>query len=160
MINYILSFFGIEQIDWLGDPFWAMPALIILAAWKNFGYSMMIFLAGLQAIPEELYEATEIDGASRLQQHIHITIPQLAPTTIFITVITIVGYFQFFAEPYVMTQGGPLNSTLSIVLYLYDQGFRWWHMGYSSAIAFVLFFIMVSFAIIQNFLRKHQSGAL
>lgn len=160
VINYILSFFGIEQIDWLGDPFWAMPALIILAAWKNFGYSMMIFLAGLQAIPEELYEATEIDGASRLQQHIHITIPQLAPTTIFITVITIVGYFQFFAEPYVMTQGGPLNSTLSIVLYLYDQGFRWWHMGYSSAIAFVLFFIMVSFAIIQNFLRKHQSGAL
>ncbi|KAA3609206.1 MAG: sugar ABC transporter permease [Calditrichaeota bacterium] len=156
VINYILSFFDIAPVDWLGDPFWVMPALIILAAWKNFGYSMMIYLAGLQAIPDELYEAAEIDGASRWQQHLKITIPQLAPTTIFITVITAIGYFQFFAEPYVMTQGGPLHASLSIVLYLYDQGFRWWQMGYSSAIAFILFFIMIGFAVMQSLFRKNQ----
>lgn len=157
VINYILSWFNIEQIDWLGDPVWAMPALIFLAAWKNFGYSMMIYLAGLQVIPDELYEAAAIDGASRWQQHLKITIPQLAPTTVFVTVITVIGYFQFFAEPYVMTQGGPLNATLSIVLYLYQQGFRWWHMGYSSAIAFVLFFILVGLAVLQNLVRKRQT---
>ncbi len=158
VVNYLLSLVGIGPIDWLGDPNWAMPALIVLAIWKNFGYNMMIFLAGLQAIPHSFYEAARIDGANWLQQHLHVTIPQLAPTTVFVTVITIIGYFQFFAEPYVMTQGGPLNSTLSIVLYLYQQGFRWWKMGYSSAIAFVMFFILVGFAVIQSLIRKKQQG--
>lgn len=158
LINYCLSFAGIEPVDWLGDPLWAMPALILLAVWKNFGYNMMIFLAGLQAIPENLYEAARIDGAGWWQQQLHVTIPQLAPTTVFVTIITIIGYFQFFAEPYVMTQGGPLNATLSIVLYLYQQGFRWWQMGYSAAIAFVLFLILVSIAILQSLLRRKIQG--
>lgn len=153
-INYGLSFFGIAPIDWLGDPFWAMPALILLAVWKNFGYSMMIFLAGLQAIPESLYEAASIDGASRWRQHLHVTIPQLAPTTFFVSIITVIGYFQFFAEPYVMTQGGPVNSTLSVVLYLYQQGFRWWQMGYSTAIAFVMFLLIVGVAMVQSMVRR------
>lgn len=159
MINYLLSFAGVAPIDWLGDPNWAMPALIILAVWKNFGYNMMIFLAGLQAIPETLYESARIDGANWWQQQRHITIPQLAPTTVFVMIITIIGYFQFFAEPYVMTQGGPLNATLSIVLYLYQQGFRWWQMGYSSAIAFILFFILISLAFIQTLIRKKNAEA-
>ncbi len=157
-INYMLSFVGIDAIDWLGDPFWAMPALILLAAWKNFGYSMMIFLAGLQTIPEQLYEAASIDGASRLQQHLHVTIPALMPTTFFVAIITVIGYFQLFAEPYIMTQGGPLNATLSIVLYLYDQGFRWWRMGYSSALAFILFFLMIVIALGQAWIAKRRSG--
>lgn len=153
-INYLLSLLGIAAVDWLGDPAWAMPSLIALAVWKNFGYHMMIFLAGLQAIPESLYESARLDGANWLQQQISITLPQLAPTTFFVIIMTAIGYFQFFAEPYVMTQGGPANATLSIVLYLYQQGFRWWQMGYSAAIAFVLFIIIFVIAIVQMILRK------
>jgi len=154
IINYLLSQIGISGVDWLGDPHWAMPALILLAIWKNFGYQMMIFLAGLQAIPDYLYEAARIDGAGWWRQFFHVTVPQLAPTTFFVTIMTIIGYFQFFAEPYVMTQGGPVNATLSIVLYLYQQGFRWWRMGYASAIAFILFVIVFFFAMVQLSFRK------
>jgi multiple sugar transport system permease protein len=155
-INYLLSPLGIQGIDWLGDPAWAMPAMILLAIWKNFGYHMMIFLAGLQAIPEYLYEAARLDGAGWWRQFWHVTLPQLAPTTFFVTIMTIIGYFQFFAEPYVMTEGGPLNSTLSIVLYLYQQGFRWWRMGYASAIAFVLFLIVFLLAMANLMIRTRR----
>ncbi len=154
LLNYALSFVGLPSIDWLGDPAWAMPALILMAVWKNFGYNMIIFIAGLQNIPEELYEAASIDGASTWQQFTSITIPMLAPTTLFITIITMIGYFQLFAEPYVMTQGGPLNSTLSIVLYMYQMGFRWWNMGYSAALAFVLFAIILAASLIQTRLQR------
>jgi len=154
LINFLLSQVGISPIDWLGNPNWAMPALILLATWKNFGYLMIVFLAGLQAIPEYLYDAAKIDGANWWRQQIHITLPQLAPTSIFVGIITAIGYFQLFAEPYVMTQGGPLNSTLSIVLYLYQQGFRWWRMGYSASIAFVLFIMILAITLIQNLMRK------
>ncbi|MEW6701250.1 MAG: sugar ABC transporter permease [Bacteroidota bacterium] len=154
LLNYILSLVGIGRIDWLGDPVFSMPAIILLAVWKNFGYNMIIFTAGLQNIPEELYEAASIEGASAWQQFKQITLPQLAPTTLFISVITMIGYFQLFAEPYVMTQGGPLNSTLSIVLYMYQEGFRWWNIGYSTAIAFLLFVIILIGTVIQFKLQK------
>lgn len=154
LLNYMLSWVGINPIDWLGDPNWAMPAIILMAVWKNFGYNMVIFIAGLQNIPEELYEAATIDGANRFKQFRAITLPMLAPTTLFITVITMIGYLQLFAEPYVMTQGGPLNSTMSIVLMMYERGFRWWNMGYSAAIAFVLFAIILSASFIQTYLQK------
>ncbi|MFN3134615.1 MAG: carbohydrate ABC transporter permease [Candidatus Kryptonium sp.] len=147
--NYFLSILGINPINWLGDPRFAMPAIILLAVWKNFGYNMLIFIAGLQNIPEELYEAAKIDGASAFQQFKNITLPMLAPTTLFVTLTTMIGYFQLFAEPYVMTQGGPMNSTLSIVLLMYQHGFRWWNMGYSTTIAFSLFFIILVFSILQ-----------
>lgn len=159
LLNYALSFFGITSIDWLGDPRWAMPAIILMAVWKNFGYNMIIFIAGLQNIPGELYEAASIDGASAWQRFKSITIPMLAPTTLFISVITMIGYFQLFAEPYVMTQGGPLNRTLSIVLYMYQQGFRWWNMGYSAAIAFVLFAFILVASLIQSRLQKRTAAA-
>ena len=154
LLNYILSIFGIGQIDWLGDPTFSMPAIILLAVWKNFGYNMIIFIAGLQNIPEELYEAASIEGASAWQKFKSITVPMLAPTSLFIGVITMIGYFQLFAEPYVMTQGGPLNSTLSIVLYMYQEGFRWWNIGYSTAIAFLLFVIILIGTVIQFKLQK------
>jgi multiple sugar transport system permease protein len=153
VLNFFLSMVGVKMIDWLGDPQWAMPAIIILAIWKNFGYNMIIFIAGLQNIPSSLYEAASIDGASAWHRFTKITLPMLAPTTVFITIITMIGYFQLFAEPYVMTQGGPLNSTLSIVLLMYQQGFRWWNMGYSAAIAFVLFACILVVSILQNRLR-------
>jgi multiple sugar transport system permease protein len=154
ILNYILSLVGIQGIDWLGDPQWAMPAIIVMAVWKNFGYNMIIFIAGLQNIPGELYEAASIDGAGRLQQFRSITLPMLAPTTLFVSIITMIGYFQLFAEPYVMTQGGPLNSTLSIVLLMYQQGFRWWNMGYSAALAFVLFAFILVGSIVQSRIQK------
>ncbi len=154
LLNYFLSYFGISPVDWLGDPNLAMPAIIIMAVWKNFGYNMLIFIAGLQNIPEDLYEAAHLDGASWRQQFIEITLPMLKPTTVFIVMITIIGYFQLFAEPYVMTQGGPLNSTTSIVLLMYEQGFRWWSMGYAAAIAFVLFIIILFFTLLQMLLQR------
>jgi len=158
LLNYLLGFIGIGPVDWLGDPNWSMPAIILLVVWKNFGYNMVIFIAGLQNIPEELYEAASIEGASAWQQFKHITIPQLAPTTLFISVITMIGYFQLFAEPYVMTQGGPLNSTLSIVLYMYQEGFRWWNIGYSTALAFMLTVIILIGTSIQFKLQKERNG--
>ena len=157
LLNYALSWVGIAPIDWLGDPHWAMPAIILLAVWKNFGYNMIIFVAGLQNIPEELYEAAALDGAGKMHQFTSVTLPMLAPTTIFICVITMIGYFQLFAEPYVMTQGGPLNSTLSLVLLMYQHGFRWWNMGYSAALAFILFAFILVASIVQAQLRKTLS---
>lgn len=154
LLNYFLSLFGVSAIDWLGDPLLAMPAIVIMAVWKNFGYNMLIFIAGLQNIPEDLYEAAHLDGASGWQQFKEITIPMLKPTTVFIVMITIIGYFQLFAEPYVMTQGGPLNATTSIVLLMYEQGFRWWNMGYAAAIAFVLFVIIMFFTLIQLLIQR------
>ncbi|MDG7050787.1 MAG: sugar ABC transporter permease [Nitrososphaerota archaeon] len=154
ILNYLLAQFGIAPIDWLGDPDIAMPAIIIMAVWKNFGYNMLIFIAGLQNIPDDLYEAAHLDGASWWQQFKEITIPMLKPTTVFVVMITIIGYFQLFAEPYVMTQGGPLNATTSIVLLMYEQGFRWWSMGYAAAIAFVLFAIILFFTILQMLLQR------
>jgi multiple sugar transport system permease protein len=159
LLNYILDLVGIGSVDWLGDPTWAMPAIIFLAVWKNFGYNMIIFLAGLQNIPEELYEAARIDGAGSFHQFISVTLPMLAPTTLFVGIITMIGYFQLFAEPYVMTQGGPVNSTLSIVLYMYEEGFRWWNMGYSASLAFVLFAIIFIGTLLQiKFQRSGYEG--
>jgi multiple sugar transport system permease protein len=156
ILNYILSFVGINPIDWLGDPVWAMPSIILMSVWKNFGYNMIIFIAGLQNIPEELYEAADIEGANGWQKFKSITLPMLAPTTLFVTLITMIGFFQIFAEPYVMTQGGPLNKTLTIVQYMYQEGFRWWNMGYSSSIAFVLFFIIFIGTMIQLKIQKSK----
>lgn len=157
LLNYVLGLAGINPVDWLGDPNWAMPAMILLAVWKNFGYNMIIFIAGLQNIPASLYEAASIDGAGSWERFRSVTLPLLAPTTVFITIITMIGYFQFFAEPYVMTQGGPLNSTLSIVLLMYQQGFRWWSMGYAAAIAFVLFLLILAASVVQTWLQRRRA---
>jgi len=154
LFNQFLMIFGLDPINWLGDPRFAMPSIIILAVWKNFGYNMLIFLAGLQNIPDELYEAAEIDGASFFQKFKNITLPMLSPTMLFVSLTPAIGYFQLFAEPYVMTQGGPLNSTLSIVLLMYQHGFKWWNIGYSTSIAFSLFFIVFLFSLLQLKVQK------
>jgi len=155
LINEVLGWFGVGAVDWLGDPRFAMAAIIILAIWKNFGYTMIIFLAGLQSIPEELYEAARIDGASAWKQFRHITIPMLGPTFALVGIITAIGYLQLFAEPYVMTpNGGPLNSTLSVVMYMYQEGFKWWNMGYAAAVAFVLFLVIAASSLVQLQLQR------
>jgi multiple sugar transport system permease protein len=149
LVNWALGGIGIGPIDWLGDPHWSMPAIVLFAVWKNFGYNMIIILAGLQTIPEELHEAARIDGASAFQRLRHVTLPGLAPVLLVVSILTMAGYFQLFAEPYVMTQGGPVESTVSILYFMYEQGFRWWNLGFASAIAFVLFLIMFALTLVQ-----------
>ena len=142
LVNWALSGLGIDPVDWLGDPHWAMPTIILFAVWKNFGYNMIIFIAGLQAIPEDLYEAARIDGAGAWAQLRHVTLPLLGPVLLLVGILTMAGYFQLFAEPYVMTQGGPLESTVSVLYLMYEQGFKWWNLGNASAVAFILFVLM------------------
>ena len=143
LVNWALGHVGISPVDWLGDPNWAMPTIILFAVWKNFGYNMVIFIAGLAAIPEDLYEAARIDGASRWQQFVHVTLPMLGPVLLVVAVITVSGYFQLFAEPYVMTRGDPLQSTVSVLYFMYEEGFMWWNLGRASAVAFLLFLIIL-----------------
>jgi len=149
LLNHLLGYVGVDPIDWLGDPAWAMPAIILLAVWKNFGFNMVVFLAGLQSVPARLYEAARLDGAGAWQQFRRVTLPLLRPTLVFVTIITGIGYFQLFAEPYVMTQGGPAGATLSVVLLMYEEGFRWWNMGYGAAVAFVLFAVILALTLLQ-----------
>ncbi len=144
LVNYALQSFGVDPIDWLGDPHWSMPTIIGFAAWKNFGGNMIIFIAALQAVPHDLYEAARLDGAKAWAQFRFITLPGIAPTLLMVTILTTAGYFQLFAEPYVMTQGGPLQSTVSVLYLMYDEGFKWWNLGLASAVAFVLFVIIVA----------------
>lgn len=148
-INYGLDSLGLASADWLGDPRLAMPAIIVFAVWKNFGYNMIIFLAALQSIPTDLYEAADLDGARTVAKLRHITIPALAPTTFMVSILTMAGYFQLFAEPYVMTQGGPVQSTVSVLYFMYEQGFKWWNLGSATAVAFVLFLLMFAVTLLQ-----------
>ncbi|MBB5359599.1 multiple sugar transport system permease protein [Rhodanobacter sp. ANJX3] len=157
--NYVLGHLGVHPIDWLGDPHWAMPTIILFAVWKNFGYNMIIFLAGLQAIPIDLYEAARIDGASALRQFRHITLPMLGPTLLMVSILTVSGYFQLFAEPYVMTEGGPLQSTTSVLYLMYEEGFKWWNLGSASAVAFLLFLIMFAVTAMMLRLSRRSEGA-
>ncbi len=154
--NFVLDHLGLHPVDWLGDPHWAMPTIILFAVWKNFGYNMIIFLAGLQAIPVELHEAARIDGASAWHQFRHITLPLLGPTLMMVGILTVSSYFQLFAEPYVMTEGGPLQSTMSVLYLMYDEGFKWWNLGTASAVAFLLFVVM--FAVTAAMLGLARRG--
>ena len=155
-LNLFLSFVGLGPVNWLGDAQWAMPSLVLMAVWKNFGYGMVLFIAGLQAIPESLHEAARIDGAGAWMRFRRITLPMLRPTLLFVGVITTIGYFQLFAEPYVMTggTGGPNNATLSVALLMYKQGFRFWDMGAGAAIAFLLFLVILGASTLQVRLQK------
>jgi len=157
MVNYALGFLGVDAVNWLGDPHFAMPTIILLAVWKNFGYNMVIFLSGLQAIPERLYEAARVDGASSSRQTLHITLPMLGPTLLMVSVLTTAGYFQLFAEPYVMTQGGPLRSTVSVLYFMYEEGFKWWNLGTASAVAFLLFGLIFAVTGTLMYLSRHRS---
>jgi multiple sugar transport system permease protein len=154
LINMLLRNVGITGPDWLANPALAMPSIIAMAVWRNVGFAMVVFIAGMQAIPAVLYEAAAIDGAGRWQSFRHVTLPMLRPTILFMLVITTIGYLQLFEEPFVMTRGGPLDATLSVTMYMYQQGFTFFHQGYASAIAYVLFVIVAVIAFLQfKFLR-------
>ena len=158
LLNALLAPVGVGPVDWLGEPRFAMPAIILMTIWKNFGFNMVILVAGLQAIPEQLYEAARVDGAGALARFRHVTLPMLAPTLTFVTVMTVIGDLQLFAEPYVMTQGGPAHATLSVVLLMYLEGFRWWNMGQAAAIAFVLFAAMLAHTLAARAARRFAGG--
>ena len=149
LINLLLAQAGIQGPSWLADPMLAMPSIIAMAAWRNLGLAMIVFLAGLQTIPAQLYEAAAIDGAGRWQAFRHVTLPLLRPTILFLVVITTIGYLQLFEEPFVMTEGGPLDQTLSISMYMYQQGFEFFNQGYAAAIAWILFILVAIVAVVQ-----------
>jgi multiple sugar transport system permease protein len=138
-----------DPILWLSDPNLAMPAIILMSIWGGAGYHMVIYLAGLQAIPEEYYDAAKVDGASSIQSFRHITVPLLTPTTFFLLITSIIGSFQVFTQIYIMTNGGPLGRTSTIGFYLYEKAFRQFQMGYASAMAYALFAMIFVFTLIQ-----------
>ncbi|MCX6045455.1 MAG: sugar ABC transporter permease [Chloroflexi bacterium] len=149
VLNFLLKQIGIKGPAWLSTTEWAMPAIMIMSIWRGLGYNMLIFLAGLQGVPEVYYEAADIDGAGAWSKFLHITVPLLSPTTFMLLILSLIGAFQVFEYTYVMTQGGPLYSTLTLVLHVYNNAFRSFKMGYASALAYVLFFILLALTFIQ-----------
>ena len=154
ILNYVLRIMGIQGPRWLGSLQWALPALIIMAVWQGLGYDIVIFLAGLQSISREYYEAASIDGASGLRQLISITLPLLSPVTFFVLVLAVINSVQVFSAPFVMTGGGPASATLTLVLYLYNQAFRYQQMGLASALAYCLFVVVVALTIVNFSLQN------
>jgi multiple sugar transport system permease protein len=156
LINTVLSWVGVDGPNWLGDPHWSMPGLILMASWRNFGTAMIIFLAGLQGVPWSLHEAASIDGASAWQRFRFITLPMLRPTLLFVSVTTGIGYLQFFEEPFVMTNGGPLNSTISLSMYTYQQ-FGFGNYGYAAAMSYIIFVVIAVVTAIQFRLLRENT---
>jgi multiple sugar transport system permease protein len=155
LVNGLLRLIGIDGPHWLGDTRLALPTLIIMVTWRGLGYQMVIFLAGLQAIPQELYEAARVDGANRWERFRYVTLPSLRPTMLFVGVVATIGLLQFFEEPYVMTQGGPLSATLSVSYHIYNQ-FGFGNYGYASAMSYVLFLAIVALSIVWFRLLKEE----
>ena len=156
LINNVLHLVGLQGVNWLGNPNLAMPSIIIMAVWRNVGGAMIVFLAGLQAIDKGLYEAARIDGAGAFARFRSITLPMLQPTMLFVVVTTSIGFLQVFQEPFVMTAGGPLNRTLTVSMYLYQQGFNFFNQGYASAIAYVMFVVIAIVALLQFRIMRPQ----
>jgi multiple sugar transport system permease protein len=155
LVNTVLGWVGVNGPDWLGSTATSMPSLIAMASWRNFGTAMIIFLAGLQSVPVMLHEAAAIDGASAWQRFRLITVPMLRPTLLFVSVTSMVGYLQFFEEPFVMTKGGPLDSTISLSMYTYRQ-FGFGNYGFAASISYVLFVIIIALTAVQfRFLRSN-----
>lgn len=154
ILNQILSYIGIKGPQWLTDTKWVMPSIAMLSIWWALGYNMVIFLAGLQGISRNYYEAAEIDGASKISQFWHITLPLLSPTTFFVTIMSIIGSFQVFDQAYVMTNGGPAKASYTLVYHIYQKGFIDYKMGESTAAAMILFVIILLITLFQTKMSK------
>jgi ABC-type sugar transport system permease subunit len=150
VLNSILHALGLGPVPWLVDALVAMPAIAVMATWKNVGIYIVLFLAGLQTVPRELYEAARVDGATPARQFFHITLPLLNPTVVVIIVLSTIGGFGLFIEPYVLTGGGPMQSTLSGMLYIYNQGFYFSHMGYAATLGIVYAVIILLVVLVQR----------
>jgi multiple sugar transport system permease protein len=154
LINSVLGAVGIDGPAWLTSQTWAMPALILMSVWKGFGYNMVIFLAGLQGIPDHLYDAAKVDGATAWRRFLNVTLPLLSPTTFFVVVISVISSFQVFDQALIMTNGGPGTATTTLVLYIYQKGFQSFDMGYAAAVALVLFAVIFIFTVIQFLFQR------
>ena len=159
LINYGLGKLGIEPVDWLGSPSTSLPAILLFVAWKTFGYNMVIFLAALQSVSGDLLDAARVDGAGWWTRLRHVTLPAIAPTVLLVSILTVAGMFQLFAEPYVMTQGGPAQSTVTILYFMYEEGFKWWNLGSGAAVAFLLFLCILAVSMVQIRISK-RGGAI
>jgi ABC-type sugar transport system permease subunit len=150
LINYALVAVGIPPVDWLGDPHASIPAILLFVTWKIFGYNMIVFTAALSAVPQELMEAARVDGASRWGRFRHVTLPAIGPTLLLAAVMSVAGFLQLFAEPYVMTLGGPAQSTVTVLYFMFDEGFKWWNLGQASAVALILFVLILGVTLVQT----------
>jgi len=150
LLNRVLISLGLGRVGWLVDPSWAMPSIAIMATWKNVGLYIILFLVGLQTVPKIYYEAADLEGANHWQKFKNITLPMINPTIFMVVVLSTIGGFSLFIEPYIMTGGGPLNSTLSAVLYIYKQGFFYYHMGYSATLGLFFALLILSVVAIQK----------
>jgi len=158
ILNRILTTIGLGKVGWLVDPDMAMVSIAVMATWKNVGLYVILFLVGLQTVPPQYYEAADLEGASHWQKFWHITLPMINPTIFMVVILSTIGGFSLFIEPYIMTGGGPLNSTLSAVLYIYKQAFTNYHMGYSATLGFFFAFIILLVVVIQKrFIEKGES---
>ncbi|MFJ9949448.1 carbohydrate ABC transporter permease [Kitasatospora sp. NPDC091207] len=156
-VNWLLDAVGLPSVDWLGNPFWSRMSVVLVLTWHYTGYNAVIYLAGLQGIPKELYEAAMVDGAGPLRRFWSITVPALRPVLLFTVVLSTIGTLQLFDEPYVLTHGGPDNATLTVSMYLYENGFRYFDFGYASAIAYALTLIVSVLGAIQMRLMGERS---
>ncbi len=159
LINYGLGKLGIEPVDWLGNPTTSLPAILLFVAWKTFGYNMVIFLAALQSVSGDLLDAARVDGAGWWTRLRHETLPTIAPTVLLVSILTVAGMFQLFAEPYVMTQGGPEQSTVTVLYFMYEEGFKWWNLGSGAAVAFILFLCILAVTLLQLRVAR-RAGAM
>ncbi|MEG8023006.1 sugar ABC transporter permease [Sphingomonas aerolata] len=150
LINRALAIVGAAPVDWLGNPHTSIPAILIFVTWKIFGYNMIVVTAALSAVPQDLMEAARLDGASRWGRFRHVTLPAIGPTLLLAAVMSVAGFLQIFAEPYVMTLGGPAQSTTTILYFMFDEGFKWWNLGQASAVAFVLFLMILALTLVQT----------
>jgi len=157
LFNYLLNLVGLPDVPWLTEPTIAKLSLILLAVWKAVGLNMIIFIAGLQGIPKSYYEAAQLDGANTWQQVTRITIPMLRFAIFFVSITTMIGWLQFFEEPFVMTGGGPLDGTLSVALFIFQNGFRFNNFGYAASGSFVLFVTIIAITLVQLKLQKNES---
>jgi multiple sugar transport system permease protein len=155
LLNKLLTTLKLPTLMWIYNPKTSMMSVILVALWKELGYYMVIFLAGLQSISRSYYEAANIDGANGIQQFVRITVPLISPTTFFVLIISIIGSFQIFDLTTVLTGGGPANSTNTIIMYVYQAGFKFFRMGYASALSTILFVIVLIITIIQNWSSRH-----
>lgn len=150
LINRALALVGLAPVDWLGNPHTSIPAILIFVTWKIFSYNMIVFTAALSAVPQDLMEAARLDGAGRWGRFRHVTLPAIGPTLLLAAVMSVAGFLQIFAEPYVMTLGGPAQSTTTILYFMFDEGFKWWNLGQASAVAFVLFLMILALTMVQT----------
>jgi len=154
LLNYALDLIGIGPVDWLGDPRSSIPAILIFVTWKIFGYNMIVFTAALSTVPTHLMEAARLDGASRWARFRDVTLPAIGPTLLLAAVMSVAGFLQIFAEPYIMTMGGPAQSTVTVLYFMFDEGFKWWNLGQASAVALILFVLILAVTFVQTRIGK------